>query len=412
MIYKKFRESRQRITTKGAKTSSLAKNRKEAETALAMEAPEFNLDKLDELYDAGKFDPNEAFQVVYDKESMIREAGPRGERLQMFQKKGRLYYSEQGDTLNDPTIGREARLRDPFETLSRELNEAVKQAAWKDYAIQSTGLWHASFGKYYTADVVLPQPDELLKYGTWNMPNKPEWNKIKNYSENQRQYILRMLEHPTESDIKIARFKSRVAQATSNYYGKKGTKYEALRSGRIVTEAQALQTLHSLTFDAYMGFMNLAQLILQGSAIATAVMISPAKGASAIKDLIPLRIASMFDFQPTLVKTLDKIMSTGYGKATLGYRPGEFLALVEDYRKSGVHIVGRTNALVDNAGISSAARLGPTSSWLMNTSEKVANGYNVAKAVGRQPFYEMERWGRIVGFGIARREAEDLVALS
>ncbi len=405
-IYKEFRESRQLITTKGAKASSLAKIRLKAEKELSIQAPEFDLDKLDEMYDAGKLDPNEPFQHVFDKESMLRDAGPRQERLQMYQQKGRLYYSQRGEILNDPTIGREAAFRDPFETLSKELNEAVKQAAWKDFAIQSAGNWYASFGKYYTADVALPQPDELLKYGKWNQPNTPKMEKIRKLSESQRQYVLRMLEHPTSTDIWLAQTKSRIGQAIASQWGK--NRFEAIRTGRIATETQAMQALQSFTFDAYMGFMNFAQLTLQASAIGTAVMLHPIKGAAAVRDLIPLRIMSIMDFDPVLAKTMDKVMSSKLGQKTLGWKPGEFLEMIEDYRKSGIHIVGRSNALLDNAGIGSSARVSATSSALARGASRT---YDAVKYAGRQPFYEMERWGRIVAFGIARREAQELVDL-
>jgi hypothetical protein len=352
----------------------------------------YSIKDIEEMASTGKLDLNNPLEVVYDREMMSGFNAPNWERLKTYQRGGKLYYSERGQHLLQD--GSPAPLVDPYVALSNQIGSMVHTNSYRNFAIREVGEWAATFGKNYEVPgVVFPSSDELLRYGEWKGPNTPEMNKLRNISESQRMYVKRVLLQPGASDIFISQAKSRLAQKLAASLGDKDVP-ESFRTGKIVTETSAVRGLRTLAYDLALGFFNVGQLAVQGSAALTATILHPIHGAGAIKDYGLIRAAAAADYNPKMIAVLDKRLAQS---KFFGFKKGEFTKLVEDYRRSGMHLVGRTDATLDRAGaVSDGGRA--NTAW-----ESIRDKL-------RMPLYEGERIGRITAFGIARREAQDAVA--
>lgn len=362
-----------------------------AETRLQEIDPDLSIEKIQDMVDNGQLDLNNPLEVVYDREMLSGFDAPNWERLKTYQRGGKMYYSERGQHLLQD--GEPAPLIDPYVALSNQIGSMIHSNAYRNFAIREVGEWGASFGKYYKVpDVVFPSSDEILKYGVWNRENTPEMNKIRNIAESQRMYVKRILLQPGQSDIFIAQAKSRLAQKLAASLGDKNVP-EEFRTGRVVTERSAVSALRTLAYDMALGFFNIGQLAVQGSAAITATVIHPLHGAGAMKDYGLIRAAAAADYNPAMIAVMDKRLAKS---KFFGFKAGEFTKLVDDYRRSGMHLVGRTDATLDRAG---AVSEGSANTAWQSIREKL-----------RMPLYEGERIGRITAFGIARREAQEAVA--
>lgn len=361
------------------------------ETRLQEIDPDLSIEKIQDMVDNGQLDLNNPIEIVYDREMLDGFDAPNWERLKTYQRGGKMYYSERGQHLLQD--GEPAPLVDPYVALSNQIGSMIHSNAYRNFAIREVGEWGASFGKYYEVPgVAFPSSDEKLKYGIWKGSNNPEMNKLRNISESQRMYVKRILLQPGQSDIFIAQAKSRLAQKLAISLGDKNVP-ESFRTGKIVTEASAVRGLRTLAYEMALGFFNVGQLAVQGSAAITATIIHPIHGVGAMKDYGLIRAVAAADYNPAMIAVMDKRLAKS---KFFGFKAGEFTKLVDDYRRSGMHLVGRTDATLDRAG---AVSEGSASTAWQNIREKL-----------RMPLYEGERIGRITSFGIARREAQEAVA--
>jgi len=357
--------------------------------------PDMSISKIEELVDAGQLDLKNPLEVVYDREMLTGFASdaPNWERLKNYQRNGKMYFSERGDHLLQD--GEPAPLLDPYTALSNQIGSMIHANAYKNFAIREVGEWAASFGKNYEVPgLVLPSADELVKFGVWKGNNTPESNRLRNLAESQRMYVKRVLLQPGVVDEYISQAKSRLAQKLATSLGDSEKVPESVRTGKIVTETSAVRGLRTLAYDLALGFFNVGQIAVQGSAAITATILHPLHGASAIKDYGLIRAMAAADYNPAMVSVMDKRLAQS---KFFGFKKGEFAKLIDDYRKSGIHLVGRSDATLDRLGAEGLAQ------------GKIANAYDSVREALRMPVYEGERIGRIVSFGIARREAMDAV---
>ena len=367
----------------------------EAERAIQGIDPNMSISKIEDMVEAGDLDLKHPLQTVYDREMLDGFDAPNWERLKNYQRSGKMYYSDRGEHLLQD--GEAAPLIDPYTALSNQIGSMVHSNVYKNFAIREVGEWAASFGKNYEIKgLVFPSADELVKYGTWKAPNTPEFNRIRNLAESQRMYVKRVLLQPGTSDLFISQAKSRLAQKLAVSLGDSKYATESMRTGRIVTETSAVQGLRKLAYDLALGFFNVGQFAVQGSAAITAAIMHPLHGSAAVRDYGLIRAAAAADYNSAIVEALGKNLVRS---KVFGFKDGEFVKMIEDYRKSGLHLVGRTDTTLDRLGADGLAK------------GKIANTYDRVRDGMRMPLYEGERLGRIVSFGIARREALDSVRL-
>jgi hypothetical protein len=346
-----------------------------------------SLSKLEQMIAEDGFDPTQELKLVFDREALPNEAGPNFERLQTYQRKGKLYLSERGDHLLSD--GEKAPLLNPFVALSNQMGSVIQTVAYKNFMLREVGEWALSFRDFYKVPgVVIPTSDEMLKYGIWIGENSPDANRIKNIAESQRMYIKRMLLQPGTSDIYFNQLASRNAQKMARLFNE--SRFESVRTGRLVLDSNVTQSLRSVAYHATLGFFNLGQLVMQGAAAVTATIIHPIYGAQAMGDYAFLRAAMFFDDDAKVVAEIDRTLSFFKIKEA-----GAFTDLVKEYRKTGLHMVGRTDTVLDKS-----ARAKFT---------KASKALDAAGTLLLAPVYEGERIGRIVSFGVARREALDQV---
>jgi len=357
--------------------------------------PDMSISKIEELVDAGQLDLKNPLEVVYDREMLTGFASdvPNWERLKNYQRNGKMYFSERGEHLLQD--GEPAPLLDPYTALSNQIGSMIHANAYKNFAIREVGEWAASFGtNYEVPGLVLPSADELVKFGVWKGKNTPEANRLRNLAESQRMYVKRVLLQPGVVDEYVSQAKSRLAQKLATSLGDLDKAPESVRTGRIITETSAVRGLRTLAYDLALGFFNIGQLAVQGSAAITATILHPLHGAAAIKDYGLIRAMAAADYNPAMVAVMDKRLAQS---KFFGFKKGEFTKVIDDYRRSGMHLVGRTDATLDRLGAEGVAQ------------GKIANTYDSVREALRMPLYEGERIGRIVSFGIARREALDAV---
>lgn len=353
--------------------------------------PKLSLSKIEDMIAKDDFDPTQEFHLLFDRDSLPGEVGPNFERLQTYQKKGKLYIAERGEHLLED--GEKAPLLNPFVALSNQMSSVIQTVAYKNFMLREVGEWALTFRDFYKVpDVVMPTSDEILKYGVWIGQNNPEANRIRNIAESQRLYIKRMLMQPGTSDIYFAQATNRLAQKLARTFN--DSKYESLQTGRLALDANVVQRIRSATYHVALGFFNFGQLVMQGMAALTATMIHPVYGVSAIGEYFPIRMAMLFDDDSKVIATMDKMLSSAPGTKAL-YKKGDFINLIKEYRRTGLHMVGRTDTVLDKA-----ARANFTSS---------SRAWEIGSNLMLLPLHEGERIGRIVSFGIARREAMEQV---
>jgi hypothetical protein len=347
-----------------------------------------SLAKLEDLIASDDFDPSTEMKLLFDRDTLPGETGPNFERLQTYQRKGKLYVGNRGDHLLED--GEKAPLINPFVALSNQMGSVIQTVAYKNFMLREVGEWALAFRDFYKVpDTVMPTSDELLKYGVWVGQNNPEANRIRNIAESQRMYIKRMLLQPGTSDIFFNQLASRNAQKMSRLFN--DSQFESVRTGRLALDANVVQSIRSAAYHVTLGFFNFGQLIMQGTAAVTATMIHPVWGVAAMGDYFPLRMAMFFDDDAKVIKEVDRMLSASKLK-----KRGEFIDLVKEYRRTGLHMVGRTDPVLDKVARSNYTKTG--------------KAMDIASDLALLPLHEGERIGRIVSFGIARREAMEQVS--
>ena len=396
-VYKEYLRDAGNVGKGKLKKTTSAEVRGLADVKLANINDKFSTEWIEAEIDANRLNIDHPLEVVYDRERLTGQIGPNVERVMSYQRQGKLYYSERGDFLLED--GQPAKLANPYVALGNQISQVVHANAYKNFMIREVADWYANFGNpylgyYKVPEVAFPSPDEVVRLGQWIGPNNPETQKIRNVAEAQRMYVKRVLGQPDAVDTWVHQFNSRVAQSIATVLGDKkwahSAKYQALGTGRIVNEVGAVQKLKSFAFDASLGFFHLGQIILQGTAAASAVAFHPVYGLKSIMLYPALRAAALADSNSHVVRLLGKRL----GK-TLDFK--DFNKMFSDYRKTGLHNVGATDTVLDRASVA------------VGTTSTAANIYDTVKAAGRVPLYEGERIGRMVAFGIAWQEAQELV---
>jgi hypothetical protein len=393
-IYKRYDKLRKSRTASSSQKFDALKAANERLESLGLRFA--SIREMDELYQAGRLSKEDAI-VRFDREPMPvsgNEDVARLEETPMYQTgNGQLYYSERGDFLPGDDRGF-ADLLDPFTTLSRQQDHISSQAATSSYVAHEVPRWIARFGKYMEVKGVEdPGILDLFRHGTWKKATPDE---IQAEGEAFREFHNMTMGTPTESSAALARWNEKMAKKIERYMNtsrKFKDSERAQEAGRWMTDKlidgkDPVGILKGWTYDMTLGAFNFGQLILQGSAFAAVVSISPKYGALAFKDWFHLRAAA---FNPNAVEPMGKAWALMTGGSV-----DEFKLMVDDLRRSGLMDVAATDTLLERA---SSLEGGTGAAGLLNRLSQA----------GRVPVYEGERINRITAFGVARREALDKV---
>lgn len=351
----------------------------------------FSIGELDKLVQEGKLNPKEDVITRFDRQAMPDEVEEfRGTVTpQHYQRNGRLYYSERGEHLLEDDLS--APLINPFDALARQTGHAVNASAYSDLLFTEAMSWMVTYGKYTSSPKGVSYPS-LLDIFLNGEIKKGTDAKVRNAAESQRLYIKRSLHQPTGSSAKINEVYDNLSQSIARATGDKKYVPSSVRSGRILTDSDAVNFLKKMAYNLHLGMLSLGQLPLQGSAAVTALTMHPIYGAAAFKDYAFIRAAVISGGN----NKVSRLIASRAGKY-LGHTNQEFMDIVEDYHKLGLHHIGKTDAYLDSAAQG------------MRIGGRAQDWVSTAIAVGRIPVYEGERIARIISYGIARRMALDLV---
>lgn len=356
----------------------------------------WNISKIEKEITEGTFSIDDKAKVKYN-----REAAPTtgridsGERAQLYQFQGGLYYSERGRILTSD-IDEMATLENPFRSLARQQAHATRSAAYSNFRVSRMNSWGAMYREHmHVPGVSMPTNEDVFRFGVWNEGVELD-DALLARAKTEREYINRVLRQPDFLEAALEASKNNFAKHLSKAIGdSRFAKYlpdkyfESLKTGKIITEADAINALRGLAYDYHMGFLNPAHLWVQATGALIGTITHPIYGAKAATEWGFIRAASMFKFNNKLIELLDGRM----GKY-LGYRPGEFMQIMADYRMAGLHSIGYTDSTLD------------TAASVRNLS---GNTVRDTRSALRAFTYEGERTARGISFGIARRLADEEV---
>ena len=304
---------------------------------------------------------------------------------------GQLYYSARGQHLKSPD-GKLAPILDSREILENSIKHIIHTRAFGEYKARHVKQWVQTYKEYLdTASEIRPDWYHFT-HGKFRT-DRDVPTTISTSGERVRIGLNRVLHAQSYESKRLNNWKLELASyATGDSTGV----YDKLkRSGTQgllkLLESDPVTGVRALVFKTFLGMMDASQVIVQ-TAMAPAVMGAfPRIGPQALTMLIPLRLSTMV---PAGGKAFEYIAS---GVSTLGLavgrkpmKPKDIKAMMEDMRKSGVDIVGGSQAQLDN----------PFDGNSLTPSKLLQYG-NKALDVGLIPFKEGERLNQMLGFSIA-----------
>lgn len=356
----------------------------------------WNIGKIEKELTEGTFSVDGPAITRFNRQDMPKTgAVDSGEQVQMYQHQGGLYYSERGRVLTSD-VDEMATLENPFRSLARQQSHATRSAAYSNFRVSRMNSWGAQYRDHMTVPgVKVPTNEDVFRFGVWN-PETTMTDAQLARAKTDREYVNRILRQPDGLEAAMEASKQRFAMHLSKAIGDTRfvkflpDKYsESLKTGKIVTEADAVNALRGLAYDYHMGFLNPAHLWVQATGALVGAITHPIYGAKAATEWAFIRSAAMFKFNNKMIELLDGRM----GKY-LGYAPGEFMQIMADYRMAGLHSIGYTDTALDAAA-----------SVRSLTGNKVRDTRSTLRAFT----YEGERTARGISFGIARRLADEEV---
>lgn len=397
-VAREFRDYRAAVARLGPNSNAQAINalRRQYDANIQAAHDGYTLQRVEDEFLRGKFNPDTEFVALFDGEKMPREGILGDPNLQSYQYKGGLYYSPRGEHLTDGYIGQYAEVVPPFEALSNQLSHAVRMAGYSDFAIKEVNSWMAKYGKYLELkepNIRFPSDDQIFRDGVWRQSIKLSWAQ-KEQAEAQRMHILREMRHVDTLGAKIVEFKTNLAKTMAVSLGdSKLAEWipDAVRRGTIVTETDAINFLKSWNYVTKMAFFYPGQFFLQGSSSALVAARGGINGIPAMKDSLFILMAGASDFNNKVVKLLDTEASLA-----LGYKKGDFTKMLYDWQRTQLKEVGSIEGTLDVA------------TRVENMSGPISRLFRKVDEYGRLFTYKGEELVNAVAFGIARREAIDL----
>lgn len=345
--------------------------------------------EFEDFIDSGKIDLDEEFTVAFDRQpteipaGAVDATGGLPDDIQYYNTIGRLYYSQKGKHL--PTVdGSDAPLLTPLQSMQQGVSNAIKNAAFADFKVSEVERWVNTFGGLIDKTKLPSNPTMWDIFRGEFKQSAVAGNMTKEqYAQAlaSRDYINRVLRTPSDVGMKAQLMMRRAAEWMEEG-GIGGKKAATLVYDKL--SADPMAAARGFAYDINLGAWNIGQLPLQATSALTAMSIDPVRGLPAFYDAWFIR-AAMINTNKSFWNHLAKAAALVNGKD-----PQYYLDTFETYRKSSLHHIGRDHALIDQA-----------------QTTPMGTVYSVSDTIrqsGRMFAYEGDRWGRMVGFGIARRE--------
>lgn len=377
-------------------------------SAIIDETPVESLAKFDELVEDGRIVADEPFETLFDRQlpaayddADISVAQFVDEHMdgpsQWYTSSGRMYYSQKGEHLVSPS-GELAPTLDPISTLGRALDNAAFTRAFNDYNTFAIEEWVRLARPY-----IDPQSVNLRHGNTKQIfydakikdKLKSDNPRLFTTLESNRHILQRTLSEPTQQQrlrqqatIEWADFLE--GGTVQSLVGKKIAR-KLSKASLDVMSADPISAMRGAVFDAYLGFFDVGQLLLQTQTAAAAATISPKYGMSAMSMYRVMRHATI-NTSEDLLDTYAKRFKSWHGQDI-----DDFKNMVRTFRHSGLNEVD-----------------GELVQLQYHTNGVGANRLTAAAGTARRTarffFYEAERINRAVAWQIAWKETRDRMA--
>jgi len=292
---------------------------------------------------------------------------------------GRLFYSTRGEPLRHPKEGL-AEVVDPFKALSSSIQQSTRTASFRDFSVRQTERFLTRYGSELE-NIEGKAPLAAMAEGRLRSGSRLTATQI-DEMETFREAILRGMNTPTPLERTSLAVREEVADALSR------AGFKDLARGVDEFDVNPITAVRSLGFKARLGLGDVSQVVVQLSMTPAVLAISPIQGAKTIAAYPYIRFALQRQ-DPEVWLQLGKFASTH----TLGaVKPVEFVAFMEDLVKSGTHLVGGTQAQLDDL------------SKISISKSPFTRGFRqFGRATDAASFFfnEGERANRVLAFGIA-----------
>ena len=317
------------------------------------------------------------------------------ETTKKYLDQGQLYYSKRGAHLPTPD-GELAPILSATKIVENSIKHIIHTRAFKDYKDRHIKEWVQTYKPYLnTKDEARPDWYHFT-YGQFRTgPEVP--NSILKSGERVRTGLNRIVHAKSEASRRIDNTKFSIAQYA---LGDSTGVFDGLaRSGSKglvkLLETDFVTGVRALTFKSFLGMMDASQIIVQTAMAPALLGAYPRLGSQALTLLLPLRIAASTGNPKVLEYLASGVSKLGLGVFGKTLKPKNVRALMEDMKKSGVDIVGGTQAQLDNPFDGNVIF---NNSYFSGRALQVGNK---ALDVGLIPFKEGERLNQTLGFTIA-----------
>lgn len=382
-----------------ARKAFFDKSISEAELRRIVElSPAETVEKFQQLVDNGMISKDHPFEALFDKEqpqamthigsndtNWIDTEETPAENYAIS--KGRMYYSNKGAHLVDPS-GDYAEILDPLTTLHKATQNAAQTFSFGDYNKRVIDEWSRVATPYLDRSSV---GNNLESYNTFfNGKLSPDFYRknpqFANQLENTRNVHKRMmgLQAPEQKMTYNA------ARRFADWVETKGKWGETLAGVALDRmSANPVNAVRGMVFDAKLGFFDPGQLIVQTQTALASISVHPVYGAQTAAILKPMlhlmvnQSENLLDYYATRLLKIHGFKSAD-----------DFKDMVRSLRNSGWMNVSGEVAQLDQ---------------YMNTvgGSALARNFNKLREVGRLPFNWSEQFNRVTAYGIAWHATRD-----
>jgi hypothetical protein len=359
-------------------------------------------DFLDEV-SKGHIVEDGKFHVFFDREPTFEKAmldmrGKQGEyinatgsldaHVEWYNSTGRMYYSARHEPLMAPT-GNDAPVLDSLEAIRKSSLSATNTWAFSNFKNTEVSRWNKTYGHLVERSSLPPNPSpyEIFRYGVIDEQYRRTDPDLFAKATATRGYLNRVFGTPTTAGERVGVLTKRIGEWIEKTFPEseiaKG-RAEWLYSN-VGSNPQG--AVKGLMYDAYLGMLNVGQVLLQAMGAVNGMAIHPVYGLRASAEYLALR-GAMMNTSPAVWEKI------AIGMAKMGdLTKDQYLQMIKDYRSSYLNSIGREIADLD-------------------TGQNIVGSHlrqivSEVRSAGRIPVYEGERISRGIAYNIAWRDWYD-----
>lgn len=347
-----------------------------------------------------KYGVDEEFEVVFDREqhsaytrsgiTSIAEEDVSGISTYL-DSQGQMYRSPKGEILrNINDWNMPAETVDPFKIINRSLTNVARLTSFTDFKLRAVNKWIATY--QHALDIRNMEdlnPMRIFLDGQFDKRTK-EGQLLAAQAEIQRGHIKRVLGWKSDADLGAEASGRRLAEWVA---GDKAGKWSRLvhDSQNWWVETRPVNALMGMAFDSTMGFWNPGQFPLQIQTSIAAVTIDPARGGTAMANMLGV---GMYMRKAGNEKDLEQMVKWGWHK-TAGFEdPESYKMMMRELKRSGW--MNNMAAVLKN-------EYGPNAAL-----GRIGRGVQEVRNNGRIFVDKAEEWNRAVAWQIAWRQIDEL----